>query len=423
MPKKLGGTDDFNPKKQNRINDFREGRRFSFRVPGNVPQPDTECGKLDIPDYARNKQNVGRGSGDAVLYSGEQLENYKKQYPRFERAIDLIPDGKVTRDGNQVYLYCSKQSPTGYWEVTAFTTVPTYFIDAGDPLTIICPVPYHITQVESNGEAFKWTQLEGGRLAVVDPINVIDPELLILDNIRDERPIRFRVEIEGKPEINDELIIYTTPTETIDGVSADIIRARPNGEDTRQIINVRTAAPLPVPITRAYVSSDGTSTFVIWDLPTQYSNFITEMVWQVNTTGEYLTIATYARHQPRILQINLKTHYRVISKFNQFGYLSELESDRIYLQEALKQAVADEVFNGVSTSFTDFNKTVLPLDVKRLTSIDLTDGFSTSKTDSSITVLPLNVERLSASDLIQGMSTTFINATKTVLNIGGVIIG
>ncbi len=426
MPKKLGGTDDFDPKKQNRINDFKEGRRFSFRVPGNVPQPDTECGKLEIPDYTReNKGKIGRGSGDAVLYSGEQLENYKKQYPRFEKAIDLVPDGKIKRDGNQVYLFCSKNSPTGYWEVTLLTNTPTYFIEAGEPLTIICPIPFKITQVLSNGESFKWTQLEGGRLAVVDPDNTIDPTLLILDNIRDSRPIRFEIAVEQNLSVKDTLIIYTTPTSDLDGLSYETPIAAPDAAPTRKVpCMVIPAAPLPQLLQIAYQFNSVNTQVTTWNLPLEGQEYLIETIWQQNTTGQYLDVQKFPKSSYRAFTANLNTHYRILANFNTHGHLSVSDSCRFYFTNSNKGIAGDDILDGLSFVRLKTNITKLPLARILLTApTDTCNGISATELKNNITKLPLSGKLLKAPiDIYDGISFVKLKTSVAKIQLGGMII-
>lgn len=426
MSKKLGDTDDFKPgkiDKANRIDDYRPGRRFSFRVPGDKPRPDTDCGDINIPDYRRNNTNVGRPDGYAVLYSGTQLENYRKQYPRFEAALNLIPDSKVDREGGgSTYLFCSKRSATGYWQVEVIPFARTYFINAGPPLQILCPVPFHVTQVQSDGESFTWTQLTG-RSAFVDPANSIDPILHILDDVRSSEPIRFRIAVEADPTVNDELVIYTTPTSDYDGLSYDVVIAAPDADPNRRVSVLRPGAPLPQYLQRGYVVNPVGTYMFTWDLPAADVGFLTETIWQRNTTGAYLDVQRFPKVSDRIFTASLNTHYRILSVYNVYGNDSVIDSQRFYFTQGNRVVAADDSLDGLSYTGLRSQITSLPLGRVVRSVEDQLDGLSYTGLKGSVTSLPLSRKLLQpVADIMNGISFVGLKATIEKFNLGGVII-
>lgn len=434
MPKKLGDTGDFKPRKLPKpriIGDYKPGNRFSFRVTGDKPKPDNDCGEITIPDYTRNNANVGRAQGYAVEYSGEQLENYKKQYPRFERAIALNADGKVESDNGVVnYLFCSHSSPTGYWTVTI--TPPSYgsFLEAGEPLFILCPIPYQITQIQSDGTEFIWEQLEGGRLAVVEPNNVIDPELIILDSIRDTRPIRFKISIKNKPEINDELVIYTTPTSFYDGFCYN----QHDSPVEKSIIKASVAYTQ-----KAYLNINPNFLGIDWFKPEQNSEYVVGYAVQENINGVFTTIQTYTlADNPKHLG-KFDTSYRVVTYFdnNEFRYATTSTAFRFDLPKQITNEAGDIFENKVlfgddnygsqlSYNFYYNSYESVPLNVQFINPNNdvydskLSYGFYYNSHES----LPLNVQFINPNndEYSSKLSYSFYYNSHESFNLGGIII-
>lgn len=424
MPRKLGGTDDFKPKKVQRIGDYRPGNRFSFRVPGNKPKPDTECGKVEIPKRPPNlnpNSNVGRPDGYAVLYSPEQIENYKKQYPRFEAALNLVPDGIHTADdGTQVYSYCSKNSPTGYWKVTLTPNGGVgvdYYIDCGDPLFILCPVPFKIDQIDSNGDRFIWTQLEGGRLAFVDPDSTIDPVLHILDDVRDHRPIRFKVAIADEPEVNDTLIIYTTPTSDHHSISQTI---EINSTDSSPLLK---SIPqlAPAYLQRAYFDSSNLLG-ITWKQPSINAEYVTGYEIRVNRTGNYELEQSFTKESNPLFLGEFNTHYRLVTYFNIHGIRKTSISDHLYISSSQNIVFADDSARPISCAQLNTSIQKLPISRKSLDSADVHNNISFTQLNTSIQKLPIGRSSVDSVDTYNSSSFTQNQATITKYNIGGVII-
>ncbi|MGL5922133.1 hypothetical protein [Chroococcidiopsis sp.] len=327
MPKKLGDTGDFKPRKLPKpkaIGDYKPGNRFSFRVLGDKPKPDNDCGEITIPDYTRNNKNVGRAQGFAVEYSGGQIENYKKQYPRFERAIALNDDGRVESDNGVInYLFCSHSSPTGYWSVTITPPVPpSYYIEAGDPLNIICPAPFVIEQVESNASEFVWKQLSG-RTVTIEPVNVINPEINILDDPRSIQPIRLEISVLNQPEIKDELTIYTTPTDIIDSLSFTPGRGIINVPLDCQLVELTIAQVNPPNSSRNayfYECTSERKRYFGWKNPTCDADKLVGFIIQKTTsTQAYFDVQRYSITDLRLFVADIGVQYRILSIFQLFN--------------------------------------------------------------------------------------------------------
>lgn len=427
--KKLGDTGDFKPKSIDKagkkIGDYREGRRFSPRVPAKgKPKLEENCGEIEIPDYTRNNKNVGRKAGDAVLYSGEQIENYKRQYPRFEAALKLVPDAIATNDaGHTVYSFCSKRSPTGYWEVTLMPALDGSYIYAGPPLQILCPVPFHIEQVESDGKTFAWTQVTG-RSAIVDPPTIVDPVLHILDDARAAiEPIRFKIALADQPEISDTLTIYTTPTSDYDGLSYGVAGAGVDIDAARKVTTLRPAAPLPLYRHRAYAVNAPGTYMLTWDLPSGDQAFLTETIWQRNTTGAYLDVQQFSKGGDRIFTASLNTHYRILSVYSVYGNESSIDSQRFYFTSGNRVVAADDSLDGLSYTGLRSQITTLPLGRIGRSFEDDLDGVSYTDLKASVTSLPLGRKLLQPTvDTVDGISFVGLKSTIEKYQLGGMVI-
>lgn len=341
---RIGDTNNFRPRgisKPPRIGDRRENIRFSFEIPSDGLRPPQDCvvqhsdGKIEVKPELKS----GRSQGEVVLYDGDQINNYKLNYPRFDKGINLIPTG-ISRleDGTVSYDFCSKRSSDDRWtaSIKKIVILDGTFIDAGGPLYIICPRPYRIETVTSDGSAFKWTKLPGGRPAQVVPDNVIDPELVIFDAPGVIEPIQFKVEVKDNPALFDILTIYTQPIDFIGNLSFSSTSSRELL--CRQVPcslspNQFKVAPLPLPAPRAYCFSPSSVLPIAWSLPTCDLNLLQSMVWQANTTGAYVDFASFAPTATRLINLSPLTHYRVKSIFAEVtGALSESYSCTFYLQ-------------------------------------------------------------------------------------------
>lgn len=61
----------------------------------------------------------GRKKGEKPLYSAQQTKRYKSMQARYEKSLNINPDSVQEIDGKQTYIFLSKNSPTGKWEVTS----------------------------------------------------------------------------------------------------------------------------------------------------------------------------------------------------------------------------------------------------------------------------------------------------------------
>lgn len=435
MPKRrIGELNDFTPKgtpKPPRIKNYREGTRFSFQIPKDKLAPPHDCQPEFSIKPADIKSNLksGRSDGSVVTYDAAQIQNYKLSYPRFASGIDLIPSAlNVGNDGSLNYRFCSSRAPGGFWEtqILPIDTSPGTYIEAGGPLFILCPRPYYIDTVTSDGTSFKWTKLPGGRQAQVLPDNVIDPELIIFDSPGQPEPIRFKVELANKPQINDVLEIYTQPIEFVDGLSVNIYPI-PDGSPCRQVstvaLNQFKVAPIPT-VVGASIFSLSSPLPLTWSLPECDPNYLVLTVWQQNTTGAYLDVQSFAPSAERLFYPVANVHYRAATYFRIGDREVAFTGPRFYfapnqLERGIGARAADKILGvsfGATRSITKFN-----FDVKRINNNDSFDRLSYGSS-CRFDRLSLGAKTINSIDTYSNIS--WGNSYKiTRLNLGGVIIG
>jgi hypothetical protein len=314
--------DDFGKfKKPEDFKDARQSNRFSFRVPKREPdltRLDDRCGFEDIHTDTDLLHSQGRQSGDTPEYDPVQIQNYKSQAMRYESALGLTIDKTYKNaQGKTVWAFCSKSSPTGFWEVAI--AGGTYVKIPNPILLIICPRPFQPSDlggaVQSDGGVV-WTQLQG-RITSVSPASgegALNPFINIygVPGAYDP-PIQLLVSLEDDPLIFDILQITTTPTSDNYGIGFCSLG---NGVDPCN--TVQTVTPAPRSPDGGYVY-DGSPLLVTWNLPTCNQDSLIAMVWQQNVSGEYQAIATYSPASQRLITIQANTYYTIRDDFSVLG--------------------------------------------------------------------------------------------------------
>lgn len=431
MAKRFSGdVGDFKPKKPKKLNDYKESSRFSFKLPGGNLLPNNECGDINVSTPNRGGGigdgdpfgGAGRSDGAVVNYSPDQLQNYTKSYPRFERALGLMTDSADYSSQTADFLFCSESSSTGFWSVQIVSSAPDYYVDAGRKLTIICPAPYRITTVATNSLKLIWTQLEGGRLAIVDTEeDSLQPELIILDDVRSLAPIRFEIVAEEDEDARDILTIYTTPTSTWEsGIGFNSLIGASDASPSREI----PAFYAPLPPVRQTVGGSLSSGYT-WKIPTADTTFITGYTIQQNIGGVYQDVASYLPNDFLSYEFQVNQHYRVLVKRNTLGFNSTSDGFRIYFQSippVISAKDIQQVFSGFSGAKTV--STTLPLDRKVLyPTSSHSSGVSFSGLRSSSATLPLDRKLVDIIDTYaNGVAFSGIKTVVTKVDLGGVII-
>jgi hypothetical protein len=434
MPKKsgLGRQDDFNfgaskPKKIKDVSELRQTDKVSFYLKSNIKLPQDPCDSVHINDIPNLNiiGKPGRQTGSSVDYDPVQQKNYLSISARYDRSLWLSPS-KIERRGNKtVYLFCSSGSPTGFWEVVV-EGGGTYIRFLPNVLTIICPRPFRLqelVQVETDGDSFIWTQLQG-RDTIVFPSDGTEGSLNPIISVIGIRtavdpPVLLNAELADNPEAFAILAIRTTIAEIIEGV-AGAGEVAPNGEPELKIPCRLTPAPA-IPGS-ASQWNDG-DLEVTWGLPGTHLPWVSEYWLQENATGNYQTVR--ASTIP-LASVQKGRYYRVLTIFNPLssGFFAS-ESCRFYFPLFASPVIAADSIPGLSGSAGDEIITQYPLAVFTcpISTNDI-DGLSGSAGDEIITQYPLAVFTCPIStDSINGLSGSAATTEVKVYDLTGGIVG
>lgn len=412
--------------KSGRLTSFKQ-RRQNKRVSFILPAEAKDRGDCLPKDY-NPRDNTGQPIGQPRLYTPEQRYNYKSRYARYERALDLKP-AQITKrdDGCTEYRFYSCNSLTGFYSVVVCPANGT-FVEAGDPLTIICPpgAGFKLNQVESDGTVFKWTQLSGSRTVLFDDDTTLNPTLFIQSscftngcNDSSPLPIVLVVALENNQEIFDTLIIYNTVTDTNYGSSATPVLSASDNSDCRAV--PCEIIPAPVYSERGYC---GGNINITWKLPTCETDFVYETVVQANTTGQYIDEEVFDIAEDRIFETQPNVTYRIAARFNQFGNISEKHGCSFRFSGQENTVFVDNTNNGISGKTLAAEIVKLNFQVKKLTVEDNNYGISGIRLGNTLNVLPLAVKRVvPTTDVNKGISASSLNGSVDKFNLGGIIVG
>ena len=420
-----------------KISDKRETKRFSPRLTGSEPDFH-DCRQTPNFDEERSPGN-GREPGGAELYTPETVSQYKSQWARYQRALSLNPAAIVQEGKNQIYKFESCDSITGFWEVTVVTGAS--YLNIIKPIfQILCTQRVVLDVIDSDADSFTWTQTRGIRSAELNGVVLtkeqseafdFDPILYILSQCfsngcqdNSPEPIVINVQPEGQPELFDSITIYTTPTSTYYNLSYGQVLIAPDATPCRQVpLNTSPIAPPPRYLQRGYSSPSGSYTFT-WNLPSCDVEYLTETIWQVNTTGEYLNVQRFPKDAIRYFTAQLNTHYRVRSVFNVHNHISYTDSQRFYFTSGNALVMGDDTYNNISFKKTQTKINVLPLGrIAPQYADTYSAGISTIKLGNRISTIPLGRKILDLSDSFN-VAISFNSGKNRIqkFDLGGVII-
>lgn len=399
------------------LKDKRETKRFSIKLPGRGDDFH-ECRTRG--EYNEN-QRKPIAPGSKQLYTPEQVYNYKSQWARYERGLNLIPDKIGDYNGKLAYFYASCDAPEGYWHVTL--EAGATFVEAGNFLTIICPTPFQLTQVESDGESFVWEQLFGNKTVFVQPPNAKNPIIYFEDDCYTppqcdpgtDFPIVLRVYVEGQPELYDDLIIFTTPTSNHYGNSFA------GKEEETPCKKVSLITPAPIYPYKAY-AADGSPITITWEKPQCQSSFITKYTLQVNTTGSYIDVEDFAPGDERLAEANVNTHYRIKTEFFNKGKRTYSYSKPIYFSFPRLLLFVDDTQRGISFSAKNRQPNKLTFSTIPVEVVDTQRGISLASR-GFYQKYPLTSQKIEVESTHSGISFAKSKQTYKKYDLGGIVIG
>ena len=414
--------------KSGKLTPFKE-RRQNKRISFILPAERTDKGDCLPKDY-NPRENTGNPIARPRLYTPEQQYNYKSRYARYVRALDLKPAQIIqTSDGCTEYKFYSCNALTGFYTVKVCPVDQGTYVEAGEPLTIICPPGggFKLTQAESDGTAFKWTQISGSRTVLFDDDTILNPTIFIQAscftngcNDTSPLPIILQVTLANNPEIFDTLIIYNTITSTNYGVSSSPVFSAPDNSDCRAVPCEIISAPIYGE--RAYCN-DG-SVNITWKLPTCETQFVYETVVQANSTGQYVDEEVFGIGEDRIFETQPGVTYRIAARFNQYGNYSEKYGCSFRFSGNEDIAFVDNTNSGASAIAVSSSIVKREFAVKRITVEDFNYGVSAVTLGNTFNVLPLAVKLVNPdNDINYGASATALNGSIEKFNLGGIVIG
>ncbi len=340
----LGQPDDFfkNSKipKTPKLSQMREGDKASFIIrPDNTLLPHLPCDGIQINDNPNLNiiGKAGRQQGEVVLYNPVADLNYRSQYQRYLRSLWLAPS-HVQEEGNKItYFFCSSLSPTGYWEVVVGGG-GTYIHFTPPVLTIICPRPFKLqdyVKVETDGNSAIWTQQQG-RVTIISPTygdGSLNPTVAIIGNRSPlDPPILLLAELEDNPKAFDYLVIRTTVTEIVDGVSG--MESPVVCDGGPQLTIPCSFAPIPSTPNTAFFWNSG-SIEITWNPPPSHQQWVTEYRLQQDIDGSYQTVQSISPTNRRAA-VSQGNYYRILTIFNTLGvgYLTSctIGRNRVYCE-------------------------------------------------------------------------------------------
>lgn len=444
MPRRksgIGGNtgDSFNgnagkPDSPKRINDFRQGNSFSFKVsqrdfdvPENVCEHITEINTKPIDLISP----TGRKSGELVLYDPAQQENYTSQAVRYQKSLKLSISGIQKRGDKTIYLFCSPNSPTGFWEVEVGGT-GTYVRFLEPLLTIICPRPFKISEVgglETDADSLAWAQLQGRATIISPPAGdgSLDPTIAIL-GVRNplDPPILIQTEIPGT-DLFDILLIDTTATDRYDAIGQSQVNGGGNANPCRAVPCEVYFVPDIGAI--AYEWNLFESVEVTWNLPICNLEALEQTIWQINTTGNYVDVQTFPILAERRIIIDPNVTYRIKSQFNFKGVQSESVSCSFRLDRNLdpifdrKIFFADDPYKNLSQTFCNSSFETTPFTLQTLTNLDAYNNLSQTFCSSNFETTPFALQTITNLDAYNNLSQVYLDSSYHTDSLGGVIIG
>lgn len=317
-----------------RIGDRKPGRRFSPKL-GEAGEFH-ECRERDY-DKERS-EDVSRGRPEGLLpeFSPDDIGRYKSQYERYQRGVELTIDGIIKREKKVEYRFLSCNSLSGYWTVTVETTGATYLRIKKPVWQILCPKPIDFDVIDSDGDTFTWTQTRGERTvllnkSVLSPTQSIAfdttvPKLDILSLCLNNgcadgsaEPIVLNVQPDLQPELFQSVIIYTTPTDIVLGLSFTPGRGVINAPLDCQLVEptiAEVALPRSLQSAYFYECTSNRKRYMGWTDPTcDVDKLVGFTIQKTTPTQSYFDVQSYSVTDRRLFVADANIQYRILSFF------------------------------------------------------------------------------------------------------------
>jgi len=354
---KLPGDGAFKPKKIPKFGEARQSNRTSFRVPkpdNDLRKLDDKCGFVPVNDSQDLLEKRGRKTGELYLPDPVEVTNYNSQAIRYDRSLDLEID-KIYQDNNgrTIYAFCSKNSPSGFWEVSSISGT---FLDIPNPnLTIICPRPFTAAQllgtITTDGTSFRWSQLQG-RTTIISPSEgdiasgVLNPTFMTIGVPSTfDPPILLLLELLDNPLIFRIVQIVTTPTS--DNFGKDVGQVMVNIAPEFKVIEI---IPAPSRLTGASVYRGEQISFT-WNLPIN-NEFLRNFSLLQNTTGTYTPLTNVSINN-RLFAFDSNAYYQIRSNYQDLFDSFQADSDSFVFQFPIDftgRIFADDTINSKAAS-------------------------------------------------------------------------
>lgn len=404
------------------LNKKKESKRVSFRLPKPATRKD-HCDDLFVDGVIEFSEKAYQPR----QYSPEQIYNAKSQYARFERAFELLPAKIEKTDKETVYWYPSCDAPDGFWKVR-FGGSAT-FIRAKQIINMVCPAPYKVRGIASDGQSFVWEQISGNRTILILPPNVINPTLLLLSYCNGKGcddgttlPIVLKVTVAENPKLFDFITIYTTPTSNLFFGSYGATNSEVDCLKVQQII----PAPIYEYLAYQYRSATGSTSFT-WNLPTCDNQYLIGFVLQQNINGVYVDIDYFELDEPRIFQGSSNSYYRLVAVYEYYGSVITSANSRplrfTYKPEkGQKIVLADDTYRGLTYVSKLVEIQLIEPKAVRLEVGDFISELSYASAVQQIEVLDLLDSIISVTDQQPGITYGAATTSVVSLNLGGIII-
>jgi hypothetical protein len=440
MPRKSGigkqpGDDFGRSKKIPEVDSYRQSNRWSFRVPkdpNDLTNLNDACGFNEINPADNLLEARGRQMGESVEYDPVQIQNYRSQFARYEKAIGLTID-RIYQNakGRTVYAFCSKDSPTGFWEVTQAGGT---FLNIPKPvLLVICPRPFQLQDltgvITTDGDTFRWTQLQGRTTSIfpnTGGVEALNPTIFTFGAPGAyDPPIQLLIELEDNPQVFRIVQITTVPTSDQYGTGFT-----PLGNGVAPCYKVRTITPAPARAEGGALYTGGAIAFT-WNLPTCDTNSVLQTVWESNLTGTYLPVAAYPVSANRLFVAQPNVRYSIRSDFDtglrQYSTTSDrflwsyspgvLNTDKVILADTTQQGISFASTKSLTTQYQLSVITQQPTDT-------FPNAISFSRGKANFTQYPLSVITQQPTDTFpSAVSFSKGRASFIKYQLSGVIIG
>ena len=304
------------------------------------------------------------------------------------------------------------------------------------PITAICFDELLIDDfIVANADTITWTQKSGRKVTILSE-NTTRPFIRRRPSLGEDDGTDIVITAEicnPRGCIYVDIPIFLTPTSTHDGFTIQVIQD--DRECKKVPCKIRPAQEVYVdpPVSlfgHRFTNSIFPLVAIYWDLPTCELDYLESTTVQVNVEGTYRDVRTYLPNERRIFLASVPNWYRIKSRFNNFGIISESFSCVFYITPDTfgnhKQSLTDDSYDrGFSVNSIE-STTRLILYAKKVEVEDSYDGFSINAVQLTQRFTLDGREVVTtdaiASDSFGGMTINAIDIT-TRLGLGGIIIG